>query len=172
MDMKPLLIIEDADIFLDAQRIVDFSDYALRVAVKVAIFDGENRIALVGTKYRLLPGGGVEQGETLVEAVARESLEEVGCSLIEIKAVATTQEFRTKIIRQQITHFFTAKLAGEKGAPQTTQEDERGIQVEWFNLGDAISLLEKQLNEIPFESYNSCFNVRTHLAFLKYLKIN
>lgn len=170
--MKLLLILEDANIFSDAKRIVDFSSYEARVAVKVAIFDESNDIALVGTKYRLLPGGGVEEGETLVEAVARESLEEAGCALVEIKEITSTEEFRVKKKLLQLTHFFTAKLAGEKSAPRTTQEDEQGIVVEWHNLNDAIALLEKQLIEIPFESYNSCFNVRTHLAFLRHLKIN
>lgn len=170
MSMKPLLILWDSDIFPDTPRVGDFLEFPTRVAVKVAIFDEEKEIALVGTKYRLLPGGGADEGESLLNAVARESLEEVGCTLTEIKEIAFTEEFRVRIKRHQITHFFTAKLAGEKGVPKTTQKDEQGIQVEWFSLNDAVALLEKQLEEIPFESYHSCFNIRTHLAFLKSAK--
>ena len=169
--MKPLLILQDADIFPEAERVEDFSAFKTRIAVKVAIFDGEGKIALVGTKNRLLPGGGVEGNETLLQAVMRECLEEVGCSVGHIKEIATTEEYRAETKRHQITHFFTATLLGERGAPQTTQEDEQGIQVEWFAIPDAIALLEKQLKEIPFESYNSCFNVRTHLAFLRELTV-
>ena len=170
--MGLLLILQDADIFPDVERIEDFSTFNARVAVKVAIYDRENLIALVGTKYRLLPGGGIEDNESLKQAVIRECLEEVGCSVDIIKEIATTEEYRAKTKRHQTTHFFTATLSGEKGVPQTTQEDEQGIQVEWLTQNNAITLLEKQLKEIPFESYNSCFNVRTHLTFLKYLKTN
>ncbi len=167
--MKKLLTISDKDIFPDfkdsGQTLSDF-----RLAVKIILFDNEEKIALLGTKYKLLPGGGVEEGETLEEAVNREVLEEVGCQIEIIKEFATTEEFRAKINRRQETHFFLARIVGEKGVPQTKQDDEQGIEIEWYKLDDAVSLLEKELKEIPFESYHSCFNVRTHLAVLKELQ--
>ena len=122
--MGLLLTLQDADIFPDAERIEDFSAFNARIAVKVAIYDRENMIALVGTKYQLLPGGGVEDNESLEQAVIRECLEEVGCSVDNIEEIATALECRAKTKRHQTTHFFTAKLLGEKGVPQTTQEDE------------------------------------------------
>lgn len=145
--MGPLLTLQDADIFPDAGRTEDFSAFNRRVAVKVALCDRENMIALVGTKYRLLPGGGVESNETLEQAVIRECLEEVGCSVDNIKEIATALEYRAKTRRHQTTHFFTATLRGEKGVPETSQVDEQGIQVEWFTQNEAIALLEKQLKE-------------------------
>ena len=55
----------------------------IRIRVACAAVDGEGRMLLVrhrkaGREYWLLPGGGVEAGETLVEAARRELVEETG----------------------------------------------------------------------------------------------
>lgn len=163
-----LLTLREKDIFSDGIDDVGV-EYIDRQAVKMVIVDNEGQIALVGRLGRLLPGGGVEKGETLVEAVKRECLEEVGCEIVELKEMATTEEYRSKIKIKQTTHFFTAKLEGEKNRPQTTQEDEQEMEVEWMTLDQAMEKLKEQIQTIPKEAYHSNFNVRTHLAFLEYL---
>ena len=167
--MNKLLILKDEDIFPNITT-PSRADFLSRIAVKVVLFDSEDKLALVGTKYRLLPGGGVEERESIEDAALRESIEEVGCNIQIIRKIATTEEFREKIRRRQETYFLLARVIGEKGFPQTTQNDEQGIVVEWQSLHEAIALLEKQKQEIPFGSYHSCFNVRTHLAVLKELQ--
>ena len=167
--MQKLLVLSDKDIFPDSDVPEDIS-YEPRLAVKVIIFDEENKLALVGKTHRLLPGGGVEEGEGMEEALHREALEEVGCAIKIEREIAVTEEFRAKNKRHQETHFFVAHSIGEKGSPQTSQEDEQGMQVSWHTLADAIALLEKQVKEIPYDRYHACFNVRTHLAVLKALQ--
>lgn len=160
-----LLTVRDEDIF-GSEATLDESEYILRTAVRVIIFDQDNNVALVGTKYLLLPGGGVEEGEALEEAVVRECMEEIGCTVVVEGKVGTTEEYRDEMARRQVTHCFIARVVGEKGDPTTTQEDEQGMQVEWMTLADAHDFLERQVLTIPNESYNSCFNVRSHLAFV------
>ena len=167
--MKPLLIISDKDIFPNELAKEDVV-YKLRSAVKAIVKDSHGKIALIGTKYRLLPGGGVEEGEKIVEAIKRECREEIGCNIEIDQEIGFTEEYRGKIGRHQQTHFFLAYVIGEKGKPETTQDDELGIEVDWCELDDAIILLEKEIIEIPPASYHSCFNVRTHLVVLKELK--
>ncbi len=167
--MKPLLVIRDKDIFPN-ELIKEDTVFKFRCAVKAVIKDSDGKIALVGTKYRLLPGGGVEEGETTREAIKRECIEEVGCNIEIDKEIGFTEEYRAQIGRRQETHFFLAHLVGEKGKPQTTQDDEQGIEVDWYRLEDSITLLEKEVLEISPMSYHSSFNVRVHLVVLKELK--
>ena len=166
--MKPIVVLRDEDIF--PVNYVHKQDKALplkRVAVRVIVFDSDERVALCGTLYQLLPGGGVENNETLEQSAIREVLEEVGCKVKIENYIGFIEEFRDGGERYQITHCFSAKVIGEKGAPQTSQKDELGMKVYWHNIEETQDLLEKQVQSIPFSSYNSCFNARLSLAFIK-----
>jgi 8-oxo-dGTP pyrophosphatase MutT (NUDIX family) len=53
----------------------------LTLGTRTAVFDSENRVLLVQHSYGpgwLLPGGGVERGETIFHSAAREIREEAG----------------------------------------------------------------------------------------------
>ena len=53
----------------------------LTLGTRTAVFDGENRVLLVQHSYGpgwLLPGGGVERGETIFDSAKREVREEAG----------------------------------------------------------------------------------------------
>ncbi len=167
--MQPLIIIKDKDIYPN-EIVKEDAVYKTRIAVKAVVIDSDGKVALVGKTNMLLPGGGVEEGETITEAVKRECIEEMGCGIEIKKEIGFTEDYRIRIERRQQTHFFLAHVVGEKGDPQTTQDDEQGIMVDWHTLDETIVFLEKQLVEMSLQSYNACFNVRTHLAALKELK--
>ena len=167
MLMNFLLELREEEIFPDTLPYEVDDSWEDRLTVKVIVIDNDKKIALFGIRYLLLPGGGVEDGETLEQAVKRECLEEVGCNVEVIKEVGVTREFRLKTKRKQETHCFVAKVVGEKGKPQSDQEDELDAKVEWFSIGDALKLLKENKEIISPLSYNSQFNVRTHIAFLK-----
>jgi ADP-ribose pyrophosphatase YjhB (NUDIX family) len=172
--MNPLITIRDEDIFPKDYKYPEFDNCLPmeRVAVRCIVLDDQNNLALCGTKYKSLPGGGVESGETLEDVCVRECLEEVGCAVEIVEKIGTADEYRGVSQIHQTTHCFVARLVGEKGVPQTTQQDEQGMKVHWYPINNVAKLLADEVQEIPFESYNSCLNVRVHQAFVnKYLDL-
>jgi len=166
--MKPLLVLRDKDIFpVDFNHPSNTWQETKRVAVRVIVSDKDGNIALCGTRYKLLPGGGVDEGETHEQAAIRECIEEVGCNVNIEKYLGFTEEYRNNGKRHQITHCFIGSVVGEKGVPQSTQEDEQGMKVYWYPKDEILKILEDQIKTIPFESYNACFNIRVHLVMFK-----
>ena len=169
MQDKPLLYIDDTDIFPSVTGI-DKTIKRERKASKVILLNDNDSILLIGKDRRLLPGGGLEAGESFEEASVRECKEEAGYDIQIIDTLSFTEEFRAEEGRHQITYCFIAKVVGEQSTPTSIEEEEQGFIFEWLSVEDAISLLEKQKTTFTKKDYNGCFNVRTQLAFLSAYK--
>lgn len=166
------IIVKEKNILLKQESNSEIiQQYEDRDAVRIIIEDSQGRIALVGTKYQLFPGGGVEEGESLEFAAMRESMEEVGCSIDIVKNLGRAVELKDSIRRRQTSVYFYAKIIGEKGIPTTTQKNEQGIKVSWLLPEEVISIFKEESLSIPDKSYHSRFNLYVNKKFLfEYLR--
>lgn len=167
--------IKDSDIF--DNPLPEPNEYIPRPTVKGIVVDDEGKIALLrGLTHSLFPGGGVEEGESLENAFIRECIEEIGCRVEIGSTLGTALQLRSKDNRKFDTHFFIAKIIGEKGIATTVQEDEQGLPTDWLSKEEVLDLLKKQVENLTTdekykEVYQPHFNCRTHLAaFKKYLE--
>ncbi len=153
--MKLLKTIRDSDIGSD---IPDGVPKQERGASRAVVFDADSNVALLhATKkhFHKLPGGGIEQGEDIETALRRELIEEIGCSVKNLRELGSVEEFRNKWELHQISYCFLADLDGEKGMPDL-EEDEiaDGFEPVWMSIEDAIKTLE---SEAPVEDYEGKF---------------
>lgn len=151
--MKILKTIRDKDLNLN------FEDQAVykqeRKAARAIVFDKDKNVALLhatNKSYHKLPGGGIEEGEEIVEALKREAMEEIGCEIENINELGIVEEYRNQYSLHQLSYCFTADLKGEKGTPDL-EEDEiaDGFETVWMSINDAIKILEGEKELEPYE---------------------
>lgn len=122
-----------------------------RRAVRAVLVDEAGHMALLYIKkydVYTIPGGGVEADESLEAALKRELLEETGCACEIIRGLGYISENRGLHNFTQISYYYHAKVVGEKGAPNMTQEErEEQTEVQWCTLQDALNsvLCEKAI---------------------------
>jgi len=144
--------IKDSDLSLDFPAPAVYEE---RIASRGVIFDDDRKVALLNVSnkfYHKLPGGGVNIGESLVEAFKREAMEEIGCHIGNIQELGIIEEYRNNLSLHQMSHGFTARIVGEKGMPKLEQEEiEEGLQTVWLTLDEAIRTIESEKGVEDYE---------------------
>lgn len=117
----------------------------VRQAARAVLLDSQNRIALMHIgKYDVykLPGGGMDEGETLEQAFIREIKEETGCEAEKIADLGITIEKRDEWKLVQISHCFLARVTKMGEHQMTAEEKEEGFSLHWVeSIEEAIRLV-------------------------------
>lgn len=161
-----ILTIKDTD-FEPSYVMGDIYSYITRIAARGILKKGEN-IALLNVtnlNFYKLPGGGVEQGETIEQAFKREIMEEVGCDCEISAKLGEIIEYRDGFKLKQTSHVFVSELKREIGEPHLMPDEiAEGFEVMWVTPIEAIRLLE---SSIPTD-YEGKFIIKRDLAIIHY----
>lgn len=92
-----------------------------------------------------LPGGGVDSGETFIEAYSREMMEEVGYTVKDVKPLIDVFDFYNLIHRENHNHYFVSKVDTFVGQHLTKYEKDLINNVVWVSLDTAIELFTNNM---------------------------
>jgi ADP-ribose pyrophosphatase YjhB (NUDIX family) len=167
-----LMTLHDKDVFPDVTGVADIV-WKDRPTGKVVLFNKENKIALIGNKvnnYFLLPGGGIENDESVLEGVKRECKEETGCQIDILDALGITEDFRERESKRCISYGYSAKVISQGRPSLTENELDIGAYVKWISISEAIELFlaqEEKVRKGEVRFYNTCFNVFRDSLFIQ-----
>lgn len=145
-------------------------EYTDRPTVKVLIIHNDRILIL---NNGLLPGGGIDAGETHREAIDRELEEELGATVLKPSYIGTVFQYRSYLGKKYEVHGYTASLESIGGVTNPQDEGESQFKIRWMTVIDAITLVQQSLTsarEVAIQSdaeQGRLFNLSTTLAFLK-----
>src|SRR3954470_24953739 len=96
----------------------------MTLGVRALVIDPQGRVLLVKHSYVTgwhLPGGGVETGETIQDALARELLEEAGVTALE-PPVLHGLFFNSRVSRRDHVALFVIRAFRQQGGPRNPRE--------------------------------------------------
>jgi ADP-ribose pyrophosphatase YjhB (NUDIX family) len=122
------------------------------------VLDQDNNVALLHatkTDYYKLPGGGLDDDTDKVIALKRECQEEIGCNVEVLGEIGLVNEWRKFCNLHQISYCYLARVVGEKGVPDLTEDEiAEGFETVWLPYNEALDILrESKAEQIEAKGY-------------------
>ncbi|HMT00860.1 MAG TPA: NUDIX domain-containing protein [Candidatus Absconditabacterales bacterium] len=126
---------------------LSIDDCKIRQAVRIIIFH-DNKIAIIktGKGFLMIPGGGVDEGETKEEAAYRESMEETGCEIVNLRYLGQIVENRLRNQQIATTYAFIANAKNLGGLNLEADEIEEGHELIRMSLDEAYEKISELYN--------------------------
>lgn len=156
--MKLIAKITDEDI---GEKFTGVNNPKTRIAVRTILSDKNGRIAILNKQAKnefKLVGGGVDEDESLEEALRREILEEAGCEVKIISYLGFLEEFRSKENFYQKSHIYITKVVKDtKQLHLTKKEKDEGARLCWFKPEEALEIMKKSYNKLLPSKYSDLY---------------
>jgi 8-oxo-dGTP diphosphatase len=164
--MKLLKELTNEDVGLKNKKV---SEYRIRRAARAVVFGKDGKVAILHASrngYHKIAGGGIESGENIRIALAREIYEETGCTAIVKGEVGMILEYRDTIKLLQINYCFIAYVKKYGDPHFTKSEKDEGFKLEWLTVSEALNKFKKD----NLSTYGAKFMSTRDSMFLKEAK--
>ena len=147
-----------------------------RFCVRVIMPNDKNEFCVIRSEkygYMQIPGGSIDDGENITEALRRETEEETGFLIKDIQPIGYTLERREDIRNnhdydQDVSFVFSALPDKDVGTKYMEDEIAEGFRPIWIKLEDFIT--EQESNEGKIDNYYGCFSNKRDLEIAKCYK--
>lgn len=135
---------------IDNQYEFTYIDHS-RIIARAFLLNDNNEVCLLkiegndifgNRNYFETPGGGVNNNESLSEAVVREIKEETGYNSIMLQEIGYVEDYYNLIHRHNINYYFLLKVTSYDKTDLLEYEKSIIKEVKWFSLEDAIKIYE------------------------------
>ena len=170
--MREILRLTDRD-FDPTAPLLKIDNFPQRKTARAVVLNAEQEVGIIyaaAGDYYELPGGGVQQGESVVDALHREMLEELGCLVDVIDEIGMTEEYRHFNQTRQTSYWYLTTLREVASLPlYTADEIGAGFRVEWKDMDTAIMLVASGMEDIT--DHGLKFMRRRDLHVLRLLQL-
>lgn len=124
----------------------------------------------------LLPGGGIDPGESDKDAITRELQEELGVTVKNVREIGTVVQYRNLLDKKYLINGYMAELESTGGLTDPQDEGEAQFTIQWLTVEDALTFVAESIEEARLKpmdddvNQGKLYNLMTTLEFLQALK--